>query len=67
MQFNGGLVKITCAQRLHEIASEQLSRAGQSSDPLTRDLYVSAAKAYSEWALEMEQIARTTESIERSA
>ena len=41
--------------------------ADQSGDPLARQLYVAAAKAYSEWAIEMEQIARTTESIERSA
>ena len=41
--------------------------ADRSGDPLARQLYLAAAKAYAEWAVEMEQIARTTQSIERSA
>jgi hypothetical protein len=55
------------AQQLRKIANEQLAKAEQASELLTRRMCAATAKAYSQWALEVEQIARTIERIERSA
>ena len=57
---------MACAQQLHQIASEQLLKADQSSDPSTQQFYMAAARAYSEWALGMEQVTQAIEGIERS-
>lgn len=58
---------IARAQQLQEIADEQHAKANQSGDPLTREVHTAAATAYANWACEIEQIARTIESIQTSA
>ena len=63
---NDSLV-IARAQQLQEIADEQHAKANRSDDQLTREVHTAAANAYSNWACEIEQIARTIESIQTSA
>ena len=52
------------ARALQAFAAEQLAKAEQASDPQSRQMYMAAAKAYANWATEIEKVAGTIESIE---
>ena len=58
---------IARAEQLHSKANEQLLKADQAGDAITRQAHTAAAKAYSEWALGIEQIALAIQRIDGTA
>src|SRR3954463_6500101 len=67
LRVPNGVSVIARAEQLHSKANEQLSKAHQAGDAITRQAYTAAAKAYSEWALGIEQIALAIQRIDGTA